>query len=136
MRNYTFDTFLSTDEVTEVIEKDIENFIEANPKLLGDSLKLIGRQHAICEGRIDMIFKDEKEKKVIVIVELKLNKIGRDAINQLRKYMSCVKKETKNEVRGILVCKGIMPTFEKDLKDLKNIKILRYGWKLKVGPIK
>jgi hypothetical protein len=38
------EAILSTGEVTEVIEKDIETFIERNPSLLGRSLKLEARQ--------------------------------------------------------------------------------------------
>ncbi len=38
-----FQSVLSTNEVTEVIEKDIEGFIEKNPTLLGDSLVLKNR---------------------------------------------------------------------------------------------
>jgi len=77
-----------------------------------------------------MIFEDKNRKKIIV--ELKLNKIGRDAINQLRRYMNYIEKETKKEVGGILVCKGIMPAFEEELKNSKKIKILKYGWKLEI----
>lgn len=35
-----------------------------------------------------------------------------------------VKKETKKEVTGVIVCKGVMPAFEEDFKKLKNIKRL------------
>lgn len=124
------ETVLSTDEVTEVIEKDIEEFIEKNPSLIGESLKLEKGQLHTQVGRIDLLFEDEKGN--LIVVELKLNKIGRDAINQLKRYMNWVKKETKKEVTGVIVCKGVMPVFEADFKKLKNIKILCYGWQLKV----
>jgi len=126
------ETILSTDEVTEIIEKDIEGFIEKNTSLIGKSLKLKRRQLDTSAGRIDLIFEDKKDN--LMVVELKLNTIGREAINQLRRYMNWVKKETKKEVTGIIVCKGVMPTFEEDFKKLKNIKILCYGWQLKVYP--
>ena len=129
----TFDKLLSTDEVTELIEKDLENFIEANQKLLGENLTFIRRQYDTPVGRIDMIFEDRQGKKIII--ELKLNKIGRDAVNQLRRYMDHLKKETKRDVKGILVCKGIMPAFEEELSNLKNIKIVKYGWKLQTTPL-
>jgi len=127
------DVILSTDEVIEINEKDLENFLEANPKILGRSLKLIKKQYDTPVGRIDMIFEDKDGTKMIV--ELKLNKIGRDAINQLRRYMKYIEETTNKEVRGILVCKGIMPAFEEEFKNLKNIKIFKYGWKLEVTSV-
>jgi hypothetical protein len=126
------ETILSTDEVTEVIEKDIEGFIEKNPNLIGKSLKLKKRQLDTPVGRIDLLFEDKKGG--LIVIELKLNKIGRKTINQLRGYMNWIKTETKKEVTGVIVCKGVMPAFEEDFKKLKNIKILCYGWQLKVYP--
>lgn len=124
---------LSTEEVTEIIEKDIENYIEANTKILGGSLKLTGRQVDTPVGRIDLMFEDGSKR--IVIVELKLNKIGREALNQIRRYMHHVKKESGLDVCGIIVCNGVMPAFEEEFKTLKNIKIMRYGWKLQVSEV-
>jgi len=126
------ETILSTDEITEIIEKDLEGFIENDPSLIGENLKLIRRQLDKPVGRIDLLFEDKKGN--IIVAELKLNKIGREAVNQLRRYMKWVEKETKKEVNGIMVCKGVMPAFQEDFKKLKNIKLLCYGWQLKVYP--
>lgn len=127
------ETVLSTDEVTEVIEKDLERFIEKNPSLLGETLKISRRQLDTPVGRIDLLLEDKKGN--LIVVELKLNRIGRDAINQLRRYMNWVKKETKKEVTGVIVCKGVMSAFKEDFKKLKDIKIFCYGWQLKVYPL-
>jgi len=128
---FGIETVLSTDEVTEIIEKDIEGFIEKNPGLIGETLKL-RRQLDTPVGRIDLLLEDKKGN--LIVVELKLDRIGRDAINQLRRYMNWVKRETKKEVAGVIVCKGVMPAFEEDFKKLKDIKIFCYGWQLKVCP--
>ena len=124
---------LSTEEVTDIIEKDIENFIEENSRILGSSLKLIGRQIDTPVGRIDLMF--ENKDKTVIVVELKLNKIGREALNQLRRYMNYVKKEPGKAVKGVIVCNGVMPAFEKEFSSLRNIKIMRYGWKLDVAEL-
>ena len=126
------ETILSTDEVTEIIERDLENFIEKNPSLIGESLRLERRQLDTPAGRIDLLFKDKKGD--LIVVELKLNRIGRDAIKQLRRYMKWVKKETQKDVTGVIVCKGVMPAFKRGFKRLKDIKIFCYGWQLKVYP--
>ena len=36
----------------------------------------------------------------------------------------------KKEVSGIIVCEGVMPAFEDDIKKLKDIKVFCYGWQL------
>ena len=127
-------TILSTDEVTEIIEKDIEDFIEKNPKLIDSSLIFKGRQLDTPVGRIDLLFEDSYGN--VTIVELKLNKIGREAIRQIRRYMDWVKKQTKKDVYGVIVCKGIMPAFINDFKKLSDIKIYFYGWQFIIRPWK
>lgn len=126
------ETILSTDEVAEILEKDIERFMEKNPSLIGKPIKLINRQLATPAGRIDLLYEGRKGKQIVV--ELKLGEIGRGALNQLKRYMHWVKKETKKEVKGVIVCKGVMPVFEEDFKKLKDVRIFCYGWQLKVYP--
>jgi len=75
------DIILSTDEVLEIRESDLETFIVKNPDIIGSNLTLVGRQIDTRAGRIDLLFQDEDEN--YVIVELKLNEIGRPAINQI-----------------------------------------------------
>jgi hypothetical protein len=127
------DIILSTNEVRDIIEKDLEKFIEKNPRLIGENLKIKARQFYTPIGRIDLLF--EEPDGTPVIVELKIDNIGREAINQLRRYMDWINKDTHRKSRGILVCKGVMPAFEDDFKKLSRIKIYRYGWQLKIYPL-
>lgn len=128
------DVVLSTDEVLEIREADLENFIVNNVHLLGSNLILKGRQRDTRSGRLDLLFEDENSN--LVVVELKLNDIGRYAVNQLRRYIRQVRADTKKKVRGIIVCKDILPTFVDEFRKLRNIQIFHYGWKLKVYPRK
>jgi RecB family endonuclease NucS len=128
------ETILSTDEVTEIIEKDLEGFIEKDPSLIGKSLKHKRRQADTPVGRVDLYFEDRKRNPVIV--ELKLNKIGRDALKQIKRYMKWAEKETKRKAKGIIVCRGVMPAFQDEFRKLQNIKIFTYGWQLSINPWK
>jgi hypothetical protein len=123
---------LSTIEVTDFIEKDIEKYLKDHISKLGQNIKLINTQYETPVGRIDMLFKQGNNN--LIVVELKLNKIGRETIRQIRRYMDYMKKETKGSVSGIVVGEGIHPAFEEELSNLKNIKVLNYGWKLEVAP--
>lgn len=72
---------LSTDEVLEIREADLENFIVKNTQLIGPGLTLKDRQVDTRQGRLDLLFEDKN--KNWVVVELKLYEIGRGAVNQL-----------------------------------------------------
>jgi len=122
--------FLSTDEVAEVLERDIENYIVRNPFPFGNNPKLARRQKRVSGGRTDLIFHDANGN--LFVVELKLNLIGHQAVDQIRKYIRELRKETGKEVSGAIVCKGVMPAFQGELKKVKDVKIFRYGWQLKI----
>lgn len=124
------DTVLSTDEVLDIREVDLENFVVKNPGYFGSELTFIGRQRDTKEGRLDLLFKDASDN--LVVVELKLNEVGRRAINQLRRYMRQVEKDYNKRVRGILLCKDVLPTYVDEFRRLKDIKIFHYGWKFSV----
>ena len=57
---YDPDAILSTDEVLEIREIDLESFIIRNSGLIGRKLKLVGRQIETPTGRLDLLFSDER----------------------------------------------------------------------------
>jgi hypothetical protein len=130
----TSEVVLSTDEVLEIREVDLENFVVNHTHLLGSNLILKGEQVDTRVGRLDLLFEDADGN--LVVVELKLNEIGRSAINQLRRYIRQVRADTEKEVRGVIVGKDILPAFINEFRKLRNIKIFHYGWKLNVYPRK
>lgn len=121
---------LSSDEVRDIVEKDIENIIEKNSQVIGKALRLKNRQFVTPVGRMDLIFEDREGRPVVV--ELKMHEVGRQAVNQLRRYMVWLRRQTQKEVCGAIVCKGVMPAFQEEFQRLKDIRILRYGWQLKI----
>lgn len=122
---------LSADEVTELLEKDLENYIEKSKNIIGKSLRLVARQIDTPVGRIDLLYEDGSGTKHIV--ELKLGHIGRGALNQLQRYMGWVRKQGPGTVKGILVCGGVMPVYEDEIRGAEGIMVLRYGWHMKMS---
>ncbi len=124
-------TLKSTDEVSEVIEKDVEDYLADNPGLIGADLKLAARQLLIESGRIDLLFEDTEGN--LIIVEVKLHRIGRDALRQIQGYIHDFRKREPNrKISGVLVSAGIMPAYEDDLRKQTEIRVMVYGWDLKV----
>lgn len=122
---------LTTEEVSQVVEKHIEGLLAKNPKLVGHAVTSVKRQVETDEGRIDLLL----ETKVghTIVIEVKLHRIGRGAVKQLRNYMKWVRKgRRKQDVSGIIVCEGVLPAFAEDLAKLKDITVMCYGWQLKL----
>ena len=126
-------TLRSTEEVAESLEKDIEDFIARNTNLIGKDLTLAERQFPMDSGRIDLLF--EHVNGSLVVVEVKMNKIGRNAVQQINRYIKELKaREPRKKINGVLVCAGVMPAYEDELRKQKDVRILLYGWDVTIQP--
>jgi hypothetical protein len=126
------ETILSTEEVVEIVEIHLENAIAKNPSIIGKAMKFKDRQVSIPVGRIDLLYENKDGSPVVV--ELKIGDIGKKVIDQIRRYMNWISKDSGKEASGVIVCKGVMPAFKDDIKSLKNIRVFCYGWQLKIFP--
>src|SRR5699024_6523822 len=128
-------TTLSTEEVFEVLERDIEKFIAINPEILGEGYILEKQQHIFSDdSRLDLLLYD-KENDCRVVVEVKKGMIGREAKHQVKRYMKLCKKELGySNIKGLIVCAGILPYFESELLDAKkdNIFVKTFGWNFNI----
>ena len=131
-KSFDLERIFSTEEIVELLERDIENHLEKNHKIFGKEIISVKRQVVTPIGRIDLLF--ENQDNSVTIAELKLGKIGNEAVSQLWKYINWARAELKKEISGVIVCSGVMPAFQEDLSKLKNIKIFCYGWQMKVIP--
>jgi len=123
---------LSIEEIRQISESDIEQFIFDNPSELKNGLICLNRQYQFKDGkRLDLLLEDHNTNKIF-IVEIKKGYIGAEVIKQIKGYISNYEKE-KNiiGVKGIIVCQGILPHFENYVMDQllkEKIEIYQYGW--------
>lgn len=122
----------SSEEVAETLERDIEHHIAHHPASISKGLKLSKQQSSIGEGRLDLLL--EGKRGNLVVVEVKLGHIGRDALKQTKTYIRDLRKTTDKDVSGVIVCAGIMPAYEDELRKQKDIRILVFGWDLQIRP--
>lgn len=130
---------LSSDEIKQLSETDIEQFLADNPSVLGNNLIFLSRQHQFKDGkRLDLLVKDGKNQQ-IYIVEIKKNEIGTEVFKQIKGYINRYETEENiQDVKGIIVCKGILPHFEDEvMKQLlkERIQIYQYGWMFSIQPM-
>jgi hypothetical protein len=129
------DTFLSSSEVQQLLEEDIETFVQNNPQVLGKTLATFKRQHVLNSGdRVDLILKD---RDGLLVVEIKKGAIGREAFQQISKYVKEVKSEFGCKAKGAIVCGDVLPAFEdffEKIIEKGKIEVYVYSWKFNLRP--
>jgi RecB family endonuclease NucS len=129
----SMDLILTTNEVSKMRKAYLEKFIVRHSELIGRDLTLYCRRTYTPEGAFDLWF--ENRDKDITIVELKLKRIGKGELDNLRGCMHFLRKtSTRKNICGIVVCKNVSPTIVDELKKQQDIRVFCFGWKLLVYP--
>jgi len=135
-------TIISTDDTVEdpsvfAMEKHLEDFLIKNwhkSELGKDYIvfeedgELVGQQYPTDTGYID-ILAISKDKKELLVVELKKGRVSDAVIGQIQRYMGYVQEELAEEGQTV---KGIIIALEDDLRIrralavTKNIEFYRY----------
>jgi RecB family endonuclease NucS len=93
----------------QIQEKNLEDMLEGDVKLLGDTLTLVkhGRQYETLVGPIDLLASEKGGG--YVVIELKKGRAADKVFGQLCRYMGFIKREVANgvPVRGIIVGREI-----------------------------
>lgn len=86
-------TLLSTEKVFQVLEKDIERYLANNPHLLVEGYRVEETQKTFRDGsRLDLLL-HHTETEERIVVEIKKDRVGRDAKQQIKRYMKLCKEE-------------------------------------------
>ncbi len=94
-------------------EADLENIIVKYPELIEDELQLIGQQVKVFGRRMDLLFKDKFQRKLIV--ELK-NGVIKDAhVGQVLSYEGMLLSHDDPTIRVMLVGTRVPPNIGKSL---------------------
>ncbi len=135
-------TIVSTDETVEdasvfALEKHLEDFLVENWSqselgkkytIFEEDGELVGQQYPSDTGNID-ILAISKDKKEILVVELKKGRASDSVVGQIQRYMGYVMEELAEEGQSV---KGVIIALEDDLRIrralsvAKNIEFYRY----------
>lgn len=135
-------TIISTDTSVEnasefALEKHLEDFLVKNWKqtelgkdydIYEEDGELVGQQYPSDTGPID-ILAISKDKKTILVVELKKGRVSDNVVGQIQRYMGYVLEELAEENQKV---KGIIIALEDDLRIKRalsvtnNIEFYRY----------
>ena len=135
-------TIISTDDTVEdpsvfALEKHLEDFLAQNWKqtelgkdydIYEEDGELVGQQYPSDTGPID-ILAISKDKKTLLVVELKKGRASDNVVGQIQRYMGFVKGELAEDNQTV---KGVIIALEDDLRIKRalsvtnNIEFYRY----------
>lgn len=126
-------TITTTDETIEdpsvfALEKHLEDFLVQNWKstelgkhynIYKEDGEIVGQQYPSDTGPID-ILAISKDKKELLVVELKKGRIGDVVVGQVQRYMGYVKDELAEEDQKV---RGVIIAFEDDTKIRRALSV-------------
>lgn len=126
-------TITTTDETIEdpsvfALEKHLEDFLVQNWKstelgkhynIYEEEGEIVGQQYPSDTGPID-ILAISKDKKELLVVELKKGRIGDVVVGQVQRYMGYVKDELAEEDQRV---RGVIIAFEDDTKIRRALSV-------------
>jgi endonuclease len=89
------------------VERDLQEALAADPRRLGEELRLVRREWATDVGPVDLMCRDEDGGWVAV----EIKRIGTiEAVEQLSRYLECIRVDpAKAACRGILAAQKLKP---------------------------
>ncbi|MEZ4772699.1 MAG: PDDEXK nuclease domain-containing protein [Bacteroidia bacterium] len=135
-------TIISNDDTIEdpsvfALEKHLEDFLVANWKqtelgkhynIYEEDGELVGQQYPSDTGQIDLLA-ISKDKKTLLVVELKRGRVSDNVVGQIQRYMGYVKEELaepNQEVKGIIIALEDDLRIKRALSVTNNIEFYRY----------
>ena len=108
-----------------LLERDIQNYLAKNLTLLGYKLNLVGVEHEVPFGRIDILAVDDDFNHTVI--EVKRGTATRDAIGQLQSYMGAIRQKfPDSNVKGVLVARDLDQAAKAALLACVNIVFVRF----------
>lgn len=83
------------------LEKDLENYIVANPEIIESGLTLVKQQYSTPVGIIDILFKDSQGK--YLVVETKKGLESDKVIGQISRYVGYLEHAENKSTRGLII---------------------------------
>lgn len=128
-------TITSSDETVEdasifALEKHLEDFLVENWEkteigrkydIFNEDNELVGQQYETDTGPIDVLA-ISKDKKELLVVELKKGRASDAVIGQVQRYMGYVKEEIAEDNQEV---KGVIIAFESDLKIKRALSVTK-----------
>ncbi len=116
------------------MEKHLEDFVVTNwdnlplskeYELIYEDGDLVSQQYRTEVGPIDILAVDKKDGSYLII-ELKKGRTSDAVVGQILRYMTCISKSKKKEVKGLIIVPEVDKNLEYAIGQTKNISVKTY----------
>jgi len=121
----------SREEIPDMLEDPLREFIARNLETIEKGLKLIQTKYRTKAGEIDILCKDAKDR--FVVIEVKRWKDSDKVVGQILRYMGAIKEEKSSEPRGIIVLNQEDQRLNYALSMAKNVDIKYYRFNFTIS---
>jgi restriction system protein len=133
------------DQATFVLEKHLEHFLVENWKytdlgrdftILEEEGEIVGQQYPTDTGPID-ILAISKDKKRLLVVELKKGRASDAVVGQIARYMGYVREELAEDgqsVEGVIIALEDDLRIQRALSVMNGVRFYRYQLSFKLVP--
>lgn len=92
-----------------MLEKDLENLIARYPEEFfpGQGFRLVAQQYSVGGKRIDILFEDKHQRKIIV--EVKRGVLSREASGQVAEYYGLLKAKNIDQFFELVLAANVIP---------------------------
>ena len=134
------------DQATFVLERHLENFLVENWRhtelgqqynILEEEGEIVGQQYPTDTGPID-ILAISKDKKRLLVVELKKGRASDAVVGQIARYMGYVQEELAEEgqtVEGVIIALEDDARIRRALAVMRSVRFYRYQVSFKLLPV-
>jgi RecB family endonuclease NucS len=107
-------------------EEDMHEFIESNPEVIENRLRILHHEYPTDVGNIDFVGADEDGNRVIIEVKTQYAKLSH--VDQLHRYVKHYDRTDTASVRGILVAPGFGERAKRELGEtgLEKCRVERF----------
>ena len=110
-------------------ENDVEEILEL--VLLSQNYELVQRQWTTRKVRVDLAFRKGGE---FLVIELKRDVAKLDSLEQLRRYISSVRREHKiKHIKGVIICHESDPRLTEATKNEDDIVVREFRFGMNFG---
>jgi hypothetical protein len=114
------------------LERDLQRALHDNIDQLDPRLRVIGKEHVVASGRIDLLCEDDDDG--LVPIEIKAGECDHTAVAQLLSYIGDLIATGRRVRRGLIIAHSFTPRTRAAIRAVPLVELCCYGHQFTFTP--